>query len=57
MNFENKLWEKWSTLIGLKPIFLFKVALDFIETKNLLPEFEQYIESTLKNNKDVERQQ
>ena len=49
--FETKLWEKWASLLGLKPIFIFKASLQFLNEKRLLPEFEIYIKKILEKNK------
>ena len=51
--FENKLWEKWASQIGLKPIFIMKAALDFLVAKNLLSEFENYMKKVLGNKNDI----
>ena len=51
--FSNKLWKKWADRIGLKPIFIMKAALEFLEKKNLVAEFEIYVKELLGNKNDI----
>ena len=51
--FSNKLWKKWADQIGLKPIFIMKAALEFLEKKNLVAEFEIYVKELLGNKNDI----
>ena len=50
---EDARWSKWSKLIGSKPTFLFKAALDFIEKTEQQKQFEKYLKGLVRsNNKD-----
>jgi Zn finger protein HypA/HybF involved in hydrogenase expression len=45
---EEIRWQKWAKDIGVKPVFIFKAALSFIEEKELISEFEIFVKGIMK---------
>ena len=46
-NIDDGMWEVWAAKIGHRPIFLFKAAMVFLEEKNLVDDFDVFVQDLL----------